>query len=268
MSLTKPDEYRLLAEFYDHVVIYRERKDIDFYLEMARQSKGTVLELGCGTGRILLPIARSGIKIAGIDSSDKMLSICREKLSQEPENIKRSVKLFNADMRSFELSQKFDLAIIPFRAFQHLLTVDDQIACLKCVHKHLKKSGKIILDLFNPSLERLVDDKYLGEVDEEPEFSMPDRRKVIRCNKYLGRDLENQILDIQFIFYISHPDGRSERLTENAQMRYLFRFEAEHLLARCGFKLDVAYGDLNKTLFGAQANQELIFVAGKCSISI
>jgi SAM-dependent methyltransferase len=263
MSQNKPADYQLLAEFYDHVTIYREREDIGFYLEIAQQCKGKVLELGCGTGRILLLVARAGMQIAGIDRSDKMLFICREKLSREPENINSSVKLFNADMRSFELQQKFDLVIIPFRAFQHLLMVEDQISCLKCVHKHLNEGGKLVLDLFNPSLERLVDDKYLGEVDEEPEFIMPDGRKVVRRNKYLGRDLENQILSIQFIFYIAHPDGGKERFTENAQMRYLFRFEAEHLLERCGFKVNAVYGDLNRTPFGSLANQELIFMAEK-----
>ena len=78
------DEYAAVAEFYDYIVPYLNREDLDFYVDMAKESGGPVLEVGCGTGRILIPIARAGIEVTGLDLSPSMLALCRKKLSQEP----------------------------------------------------------------------------------------------------------------------------------------------------------------------------------------
>lgn len=257
------DSYRQIAEFYDYVIPYRERQDVTLYLEFSRESGGPVLEIGCGSGRILIPVAKSGIEITGLDLSDKMLSICKSKLANEPEKVPKNATLLKADMRNFNLNKKFARISIPFRAFQHLLTIEDQISCLSCVHRHLKRNGRLMLDLFNPSLQRLVDNRYLKENDEEPEFTMPDGRKVVRKHRLVSRDLEEQILEVEMIYYVTYPDNRRERLIHRTKLRYLFRYEAEHLLARCGLKVEKVYGDLKKTPFGLEANQELVFVAGK-----
>jgi len=122
------DNY-FLAEFYDSVVPYRERQDVNFFVEMAQRSGGPVLELGCGTGRVLIPIAKSGIEIVRLDGSPRMLAVCREKLLRESEDVRAKVTdLVKGDMRSFELGRKFSLVTIPFRPFQHLLTVEDQLS--------------------------------------------------------------------------------------------------------------------------------------------
>jgi ubiquinone/menaquinone biosynthesis C-methylase UbiE len=71
----KPDDYEFIAELYDHVVPYRERRDVDFFVAAARESGGPVLEVGCGTGRVLLPIARAGVDIVGLDLSSSMLAV-------------------------------------------------------------------------------------------------------------------------------------------------------------------------------------------------
>ena len=81
------DQYGFVAEFYDFIEPYRQRPDVDFYIELAQQSGGPVLEVGCGTGRILLPVARSGVTITGLDLSTGMLEICRRKLAQEPAEV-------------------------------------------------------------------------------------------------------------------------------------------------------------------------------------
>ena len=83
--LSGDDEYTFVAKFYDFVVPYRERQDVAFFVEMAREAAGPVLEIGCGTGRVLIPTARGGADIVGLDPSSKMLSFCREKPGLEPE---------------------------------------------------------------------------------------------------------------------------------------------------------------------------------------
>ena len=162
-----------VAEYYDHIPPYRERPDLDFYIEMGREIGDPILELGCGTGRILIPLARAGLEVVGLDLSQSMLGVCVERLAREGEAVHSRTHLIRADMRSFDLGRSFRLVTVPFRAFQHLLEIEDQLACLNRIHHHLLDGGALILDLFNPSLQRLTDDRYLSEYEVEPEFRMP-----------------------------------------------------------------------------------------------
>lgn len=255
------DEYSELAEFYDWVVPYRERKDVEFFVDMARQAGGPVLEVGCGTGRVLIPTARAGIEIVGIDASEAMLSVCREKLGEEVPEVRDRVSLHQGDMRDFNLEREFPLVTLPFRPFQHLLTVADQVACLTTIHRHLPEGGRLVLDLFYPMLERLVGQQYALEFEVEPEATLPDGRKFIRKGRATARDLTNQLLDIELEHEIIHPNGRKERHTQNLTIRYFFRFEVEHLLARCGFEIEHLYGDYDRSDFGTKYPGELLFVA-------
>jgi SAM-dependent methyltransferase len=222
-----------------------------------------VLELGCGTGRILIPTARAGIEIVGLDLSSHMLDVCRARLSEEAEDVRARVQLLEGDMRRFDLSRTFKLITTPFRSFQHLMTVEDQCACLACVHRHLDEDGRFVLDVFNPSLEALASDNVGQEFGEEPEFTTPDGRRVIRRHKMVTKDRFNQINGVELIYYVTHPDGRKERLVQSFPMRYLFRFEAEHLLGRCGFAIEEVYADFERHPYGSIYPGELIFVAKK-----
>jgi SAM-dependent methyltransferase len=255
------DEYVFVADLYDYVVPYRTRTDIEFFVEAARASRGPVLEIGCGTGRVLIPTAEAGIDITGLDLSARMLDVCRRRLSSRPSAVQSRVQLALADMRQFDLRKTFNLITVPFRPFQHLLTVADQQACLSSIRNHISVEGKLILDLFNPWLEVLVRDDLGQEFGEEPEFTTPDGRRVVRCHKTVSRDRANQINHVELVYYVTHPDGRQERLVHAFPMRYLYRFEAEHLLARCGFVVETVYADYDKSPYGSKYPGELIFVA-------
>lgn len=257
------DTYAFTAELYDHVVPYSNRADMGFYIEAARQAGGPVLEMGCGTGRILIPTARAGVDIVGLDLSPYMLAVCRRRLASEPEAVRSRVRLVQADMREFEIPRTFSLVTTPFRPFQHLLTVEDQLACLGGIHRHLADEGKLILDLFNPSLPYLTSDALGKEIGDEPEFTMPDGRRVLRRHRTVARDYFRQINEVELIYYVTHPDGREERLVHAFSMRYLFRFEVEHLLVRSGFVVDELYAGFDKKPYGSEYPGELIFVARK-----
>jgi SAM-dependent methyltransferase len=257
------EQYAATAEFYDYVVPYQTRQDVTFFVEAAQASGGPVLEVGCGTGRVLLPTARAGINIYGIDLSPYMLDICKRRLEQEPVEVQNRVQLDQADMRDFDLGQIFKLIMIPFRPFQHLIEVEDQIACLHCIHRHLADDGRFILDLFNPFLPALARDVTGEEQGDEPEFTMPDGRRVLRRNRVVKRDVFKQYQDVELIYYITHPAGHTERHVHAFPMRYLFRHEVEHLLARCGFEIEALYADYDKSPYGSKYPGELIFVAKK-----
>lgn len=123
--------------------------DTPFYLALAREAAAhghAVLELGCGTGRVTLPIAREGIDAAGLDNAEAMLAIARRKAAAED----LYVTWVKADMRDFDLGRSFGLIIIPYRSFLHLLTEADQAACLAAVYRHLIPGGRFALNFFAP----------------------------------------------------------------------------------------------------------------------
>jgi SAM-dependent methyltransferase len=262
-DLDNDDAYGAVADLYDWVVPYRDRPDITFYVDAAARAGGPVLEVGCGTGRLLIPTARAGVDIVGVDLSPRMLAVCREKLQREVEAVRARVQLVQADMRAFDLRRTFTLITVPFRPFQHLITVDDQRACLRTLRAHLADDGRLVLDLFNPSLDALAQEPHTEEIGDEPEFSLPDGRRVVRRHRIVAHDRFNQVNQVELIYHVTSSDGREQRLVHAFPMRYLFRFEAEHLLARCGFEVEHLYSGVDKGAYGSRYPGELIFVARK-----
>ena len=267
MSTEHYDEYAFVAALYDHVGLYKERPDVPFFVAAAQESGGPVLEIGCGTGRVLVPTARAGVGIVGLDLSPAMLAVCRERLAVEPADVQSRARLVQADMRQFALGTRFALATVPFRPFQHLLTVDDQIACLRTIHEHLQPGGRLILDVFNPSLE-LLTAPASEEHGDEPEFSTPDGRRIVRRFRIARHDRFTQVTLNELIYYVIHPNGRQERLVHQFPFRYLFRFEIEHLLHRAGFTVEQLYADYDKRPYGSVYPGELIFVAAALPPSV
>lgn len=256
------DDHPFVAEFYDQVIPHLIRNDIRHYTTLAMAADGPVMELACGTGRLLLPMARAGVDVTGLDFSRPMLERCSRRLAQEAIDTRRRARLFYGDMRSFALRRKFNLAIIAFRSFQHLPTVDDQRRCLATIHHHLEPEGRLALDLFNPNLDTLVagDGKEFGS---EPGFEMEDGRRVCRKHRVVAHDHAAQILDTEIIYYVEREGGETERLVHPFSMRYLFPYEAEHLLARAGFALESRHADFDGTPFGDKYPGDLVLVARK-----
>ncbi len=201
--------------------------DVEFYRNLAREAGGQVLELGCGTGRVLLPIARDGIACTGLDSSEAMLERLRRK--NPPENL----RLVAGPMQSFDLGEdRFALIFSAFRGFQHLLTVEDQLACLAAVRRHLTPAGLFAFDVFAPKLERVAQ-------FQEPEFEEARWREadaeIVRFTS-VTRDPVSQVSDVTFRYERRREGSPTESRSTRTKMRHFFRYELEHLLARAGFK--------------------------------
>jgi SAM-dependent methyltransferase len=261
VQVSSYDNAPFISEFYEHVVPYATRRDVGFYVDAARQSAGPVLELGCGTGRVLFPTARAGVEIFGLDASEVMLAECQRRLQAEPPAVRARVTLQRGDMREFDLGRIFGLVTIPFRPFQHLQTVDEQLACLSAIRRHLAPRGRLVFDIFNPSIHNLAKPADGAETDEEPPFTLPDGRSVVRRHRVLERNLASQTVVGEIVYHVTYPDGRQTRLVQPLRMRYLFRFEAEHLLARAGFTVEQVYSDFDRAPYGTRYPSELIFIA-------
>ncbi len=122
--------------------------DLSYYMAQAKAAAGPVLELACGTGRLTLPLAQAGIAICGLDNSEPMLKVARQRANER--GIK--VDLVNADMRDFALNKKFALIILAYNALQHMETRQDIESLLTNVHGHLTPDGVFALDVHNPCL--------------------------------------------------------------------------------------------------------------------
>jgi SAM-dependent methyltransferase len=262
MDFTGGYDDALVAEFYDHVVPYRNRPDVAFFVDEAARSGGPVLELGCGTGRVLIPTARAGVDIVGLDGSPAMLNRCRKILAAEPPAVqKHVVSLIEGDMRRFQLGRRFPLVTIPFRPFLHLLTVDDQLACLTAVRDHLEENGRLILDIFNPSFETWANDTFPQDLAAELPFTLADGRVVVRHVRMVEKNPFTQVMEAELIYDVSAAGGDRRQVVHRFGIRSIFRYEAEHLLVRCGFEVEHVYADYDRSPFGSKYPGELIFIA-------
>ncbi len=261
------DPYLETGAFYDHVVPYREREDVSFWVDLAREASGPVLELGCGTGRVSIPTAEAGCEIVGLDASPSMLTRCREKRMRLDPAVSQRLTLVEGDLRSFELGRRFALVTTPFRVFQHLVDVEDQIAALQRIHAHLETGGRFVLDVFNPYLPALATQDRSALPMIEPEFTLPDGRRVVRSHRIHGRDHVRQVTDVELQYLVTHPDGREETRSHRFEMRHFFRYEAEHLLERCGLRVDRVLGGYDGRPFGSDEPGELIVLAHRPEIT-
>ena len=257
----QPD-YGVTARFYDSTYDKEQSaRDNQFYSELAAAQDGPVLELGCGTGRILLSLARQGKRVVGLDLSEPMLEQLRAKLAQEPQDVMDRVELVQGDMADFELNEQFGLVIAPFRAFQHMLDSAQQRRCLEQVAKHLLPDGLYVHNSFNPNLEYIVNAvKLAGMWKQVNEFTIEDSGQVVIRYVQLKPDPARQQHAIRWKFEVYDSAGAlQETLIEDMELRWLYRWEAEYLLELSGLTIAEAYGDFDRRPLDGQAN-ELIYV--------
>ncbi len=246
---------------YDSVPLYAARQDIGFYVAEAKATRGNVLEVGCGTGRILLPIARADSTITGIDGSKQMLERCRANLSAEPAAVQSRVRLAQHDMRDFSLGAQFALIIAPFRVVQHLTTIDDQLRFLAAVARHLTPQGRLVFDVFNPRFDLLVTAGG-AEREDTPEQRLANGRTFRRTYRIVRVRWIDQVSEAELVYYV---DGK--RFVQAFEMRWYLAAELRHLLARAGFRVREIYGDFARGPL-VDGCPELIVVAERSATAV
>ena len=248
-----------MAELYD-VLTPGPPGDVDFYVGLAREATPPVLELGCGTGRVAIPIAQAGVEIVGLDRAPAMLARARQKGADLT-----NARWVDGDMRDFDLAERFGLVIIPFRAFQHMLTVDDQKRCLACIRRHLRDDGRLAFNLFNPDLVRmgrwLSDQRGAWRLWHDSADERTGGRILAweSCRYRVGSQEVNVLWRVEEI----DADGRpaSQRYVD-LHLRWSYRFEVEHLLQLAGFSVGHLYGWFDGSAF-ADDSPEMVWVARK-----
>jgi len=242
-----PDEYEgVLARNYDALygVMRDPSGDAAFYRALAEEGGGPVLELGCGTGRVLLPIAALGIPCVGVDASPAMLAALRAK--NPPPNL----ELVEARMETFDLgARRFRLVTAPFRAFLHLLDVPSQLAALANIRRHLAPGGAFAFDIFDPKLA------WIGAPGENERLDATFTIDGVETRRFakVRTDLATQIMTVTFRFEPAQTDGNT-----TVRLRWFYRYEMEHLLARGGFTDVTFYGGYDRRPWRAEGETVIV----------
>ncbi len=254
------DSYHVAAKYYDGAYgAMRDLVDAPFYLDLAREFGGPVLEIGCGTGRVLLPIARVGIEIHGLDNSGPMLGILKENLSRENPAARSKVTLHSGDMREFRLNRKFPLVIIPFRPMQHMHTVGDQVRALTSAAAHVAEGGTLAFDVFYPKFEVLP--LGIGEERLEAEWTSPSNPQTV-IRRYYRKDAVdkiNQTYSLTFIFRSFRNGKLASEENDTLKMSYYTYPHLRALFLLAGLEPVAEYGSFAKTPLDNTA-EEMIFL--------
>ena len=254
------DSYAVSAKYYDGAYAAKpDLVDLPFYLDLAKQVGGPVLEVACGTGRVLLPIARVGVEIHGVDNSSPMLQVLRAHLEEEPDEVRRLVTISEGDMRTFRLEREFALVTIPFRPMQHMYTVPDQVAALKTAAAHLAPDGILAFDVFYPKFDLMF--SGIGEEILEMEWPLrSDPTKIVR--RFFRKDSVdkvNQVFGLTFLFRTYQGDQLVAEEAESLKLGYYTYPHLRALFVLASLEPVEEYGSFAKTPLDNSA-QQMIFV--------
>ena len=246
----------IAPEIYDLAYSWRT-EDVPFWVGRAKEAGGPVLEVGCGTGRVLIPTLQAGVDIDGFDIHPGMI----EFLKQKAAGLGLAPRLSVADMRDFTMPRRYALITIPFRAFQHLLTTADQVAALRCIREHLEGGGALIFNIFHPSFDKMVQPDGVQALEREfahPVSGLPvamyTKRQTDRVNQVLR--VEREVVESDARGYAAHTHR------DRFALRWIWKAEMELLLAAAGFtRWDVLGGFDGRPL--EKDTDEMVWTAWK-----
>jgi SAM-dependent methyltransferase len=246
-----------LASLYD---VFAFDGDLPLYLELAREQGRRVLEVACGSGRVLVPLVRAGFDVVGIDVSPHMLELARAKLDTPPTPAGRA-RFVQADMREFHVEPaEFDVAISAVKSLAYLTERDDQLRCLQTIAAHLRPGGLLAIDFLHPRPDWVG--AAQGSMQDDLLQHVPDRGFTLsRVESVVSTDLARQIRVIRSAYEVVDDRGNvvTKRFVE-WPYRWTYRFEAEHLLERAGFRIQSVYGGYGREPFTSDS-RAMVFLA-------
>lgn len=233
------------ASIYDGLNIFLS--DLPFYKKWLPENKDAkILELCCGTGRLTLPIAMDGYTICGVDYTPSMLKQAKVKASKAGVEI----NFIEADIRTLNLQEKFDLIFIPFNSIHHLYTNEDLFKALNVVKNHLKDGGLFLLDCFNPNIQYIVE--AAKEQKEIAAYTTGDGRDVL-IKQTMRYETVTQINRIEWHYFI---DGEFNSI-QNLDMRMFFPQELDAYLNWAGFHVVHKFGGFKEEAFNDNSEKQV-----------
>lgn len=250
-----PEEAARLAALYDlDTAPVQGGADIEWFGGLARRTGGPILELGCGTGRVAVPIAQDGHHVVGLDRSAAML----ERADRRARRADVEVRWVEGDMRAFSFNEAFALVFVALNSFL-MLGPDDRWACLARVREHLAPRGRVAIDVFQPDPEVVVG--LDGGVIDEWERVDPETGRAVHKFSSSRANVDGVT---QRIWYDDiGDDGTVRRIGGTTTLHYLYRREAELLFSEAGFKIETLHGDYDGNPADATSRKLLIVAKRK-----
>ncbi len=238
-----------------HVHHQLNLEDLPFWQELAAQAQGPILELGCGTGRVLLPLFEAGYPVFGLDHDRAMLAYLRHNAHEARLT---APAIFLADLAHFHLGVKFALILLPCNTFS---TLDDkqQQDCLSCVQRHLLPGGLFVVSLPNPQM--LLQLPTRSEPELEDEFPHPHTGNPVLVSS--GWRRSRGTFHLTWVYDQLFPDGKVERLQIETSHTLQPLAYYQSMLARHGLHLEHAYGDFDRSTCSPVSPQLILQAAGE-----
>ena len=245
------------ADWYD--VYYSNVPEVEtsFYVDLARESGGPVLEIGVGTGRLAIPAASAGVNVTGLDLSQAMLDRADAKLRRNLP-LTGTLSLVRADMREFDLGKSFPLVTIPSNTLLLALSQENQLRTLRCAARHLERDGRLVFDVFIPGPDLLADRETTPFVWGAT--AHPDTGNVVVMSAMSRTDGASQI-NRETQFFVEYD--RAGRIIRRAELpidlRYLFAAECHALIEQAGLVAENVLGGFDGQPL-SEDSEEMIFI--------
>lgn len=252
--------YDLIARYYDlsHDPLI---DDIPFLLSQAAETGGPVLEVGCGSGRLLVPLARAGYDAIGLDNSPEMMARAEIRVSAQPPDVRERIRFIHADVTALDLSAQNEFGLIFFgnNTFMHLDEAGAG-AALKRLRPLLRPGGRLLIDVMSPMI--------LATAGDDPDFVLEDTlvdagsgRTVRQYTAYESISAE-QIVDVSWMYELEDAPAGSEEAMTKARLRYHYFYPHQYdlLLGLTGFRLTALFGNYDGSPFDEESGR-LILVA-------
>ena len=236
--------------------------DLPMILEIAKQARGPVLELGVGPGRVAIPLARSGHTVTGVDDSKAMLAALEKRLAVERATVRARVRWLRQDLRRLRVpSARFKLVLLPFNTLCHFESIQDQDKVIEGAARALPRGGWLWLSVF-----RMDHTRPAGVLRAEPAPLSGEDPAIpgSRTEAFFQQTFEPavQVTEARFWLDTVAPDGVVRRQATTLRLRWFERFELERLLAAHGFAVTKLWGDFDGAEFG-DASPQIVVLARK-----
>ena len=250
--------FDIIADLYDITSPLKE--DISFWLNMAEEYGDPILELGCGTGRILIPLAEKGYNVVGLDISKSMLNILKSKVDNLPNRVREKIEIVRGDFREFKIDREFSIVFSAYSTLYSATTQEEQLSTIRNAYKHLKEHGVLITAQFNPDIKRITENARFMTLDFS--YQDPNGELIItRTSQTQYYPIEQTLKSIQ-VYDLKEQRKPLERYNIELNLRYIYPSEMRLMLAHCNFEIVDEFGDYNLSPL-KDKSPNMIFVARK-----
>lgn len=247
--------YTTVARFYD-AETSDKTDDLILYSRLADEYEGDILDVGCGTGRVLIHLAQEGYQVYGIDNDRAMLDRFEHKLRIYP-HLRDNIKVIEGDALTHKLTQKFSLILLTYNALMHFQEQDDQIQLLEQLRKWIGDDGLLVIDL--PNAGDVFGSQDTDSVIMERTFLEPETGHMVMLQSVSYLDRVSQVLQVDWIYDEIDGDGNLKRLVAPHTLRYYFYAEINLLLKLCGFDIVDVFGDTDESPFEEGCERMIVY---------